>query len=509
MRIVQRLAGLNWIAVVLSPLAVLFMEVFWLYPCFVWVAQWPALTLQKPPLSPVSIFILLITSFSITRFVTNRGWTLRRLQLTTISCGLVIAFLIVRAEYGAGFALLDGQWFGHISQVLLHSLTPPHPLPIALIATVYLWWRGTSLGRSALHTSDIYLSFILGIIALVLLIIVWSVTWGAESLVELSSTLVPNVAAFFFAGLAALALTNLLATQRRMPPEETLRVFNRRWLPILFSIVGSIVLVGMGIASIFSAEFLVLLTRLFNAVGDLLRTVMEYLLIPLGYVAEGAIWLVQQMAGQSGGGSPAGSGGGSGAFIQREIGETGTGLTLSEGAVLAIKWTLFAIVVIAVIFLFARLITRYRSSRERPDVDEFHESLWSWGGFRADLRLFLSTFVQRLKRKKKRPGKGSPVPRWYTKDEVEGTLGIREIYQRLLWMASYFGVARRRHETPYEYIPRLVQAIPAATEQLGELTSMYIDVRYGDIEAEERQVDYANRLWRALKELLHRPDGDR
>jgi len=490
-------------------MAVLFMEVFWLYPWFVWVAQWPALTLQKLPLSPASIILLLIISFYVTRFITNRDWSLRKARLIIVFSGLLTILLVVRLEYGAGLALLDGQWFAHISQVLLHSLSPPHPLPIAFIAATYLWWRGVRLGRSPLYTSDTYLSFTLGIISLVLLITLWSVTWGTESLVELSSTLVPNVAAFFFAALAALALTNLHATQRKIPPEETLRIFNRRWLPILFGIVSGIVLVGMGIASLFSGEFLALLTRLFNSAGDLLRTLMEYLLMPFGYVAEGAVWLVQQIAGQSGGESPAGSGGGSGALIQREIGEAGTGIELPETAVLAIKWTLFAIVVIAVIFLLTKLITRYRSSREKADVDEIHESLWSWQGFRADLRLFFSMFFQRFRRKKKRPTKGkTAVPQWYRKDKVEGTLGIREIYQRLLWLASYSGVERHRHETPYEYTTRLVQVVPAGTEQLNELTNIYIDVRYGDIEAKQRQVDYANRLWGILKELLRRPESD-
>ena len=96
----------------------------------------------------------------------------------------------------------------------------------------------------------------------------------------------------------------------------------------------------------------------------------------------------------------------------------------------------------------------------------------------------------------------SPVPSWYLREDVQGTLSIREIYRRLLWQASYSRIARRYHETPYEYARRLGQAVPDGSMQLSELTNLYINVRYGDLEAEHKQVDYANSLWRILQRLL-------
>ena len=78
----------------------------------------------------------------------------------------------------------------------------------------------------------------------------------------------------------------------------------------------------------------------------------------------------------------------------------------------------------------------------------------------------------------------------------------------MLWQASCLGIARRYYETPYEYAGRLGQAVPEASEQLGELTNLYIDARYGDYQAEDKQVDYANRLWRTLKRLLGRSESN-
>ena len=507
MNIIHRLANLNWIAA-LSPLVVILMEVFWVYPWLILVGRLPAFTDQRTPLSLASVIFLLSTSFFATRFLLNRRWSLRWIQLSVVSCGLVAIFVVVRAEYGAGFELFSGQWFGHTAQVFLDSFPNPHPMMLALPVGVYLWWRGISWGRSPLYSADVYSSFLTGIVALVVLIIVWRISLGAASLESLASTVGPYVAGFFFFGLAALALYNLHAVQQKMLAEETARVFNRRWLPILLGIVGGIVLAGIGIATVFSPEFLALLIGLLNSALDLLRQVVSYLLIPLGYLAAGLVYVGQFLVNWIRGGQPLEAFKTPEFFETEELQEATVteGLTFPDLAVLGIKWFLFAIAVMAVIFLLARAISRYRASRAKADIDEFHESLWSWQGFMEDLRLFFSMIWRRFRRKRKEAMQASPVPSWYTGDDFQGILGIRDIYKHLLWEASCLGIARRDHETPYEYTSRLGQAVPDGSEQLGELTNLYIDVRYGEIEAEDRQVYYANSLWKVLKRLLGRPE---
>ena len=101
----------------------------------------------------------------------------------------------------------------------------------------------------------------------------------------------------------------------------------------------------------------------------------------------------------------------------------------------------------------------------------------------------------------------STVPGRYQEEGVRGMLGIREIYRRLLWATSRSRVARWRHETPYEYARRLGQAIPDGSEPLGDLTNLYVNVRYGDLEAEDEQVEQANNSWRFFNGLLQRFAG--
>jgi hypothetical protein len=509
MNLLHRLAGLNWIAAVLFPVAALLMEVLWLYPWLIWLGKWQALVWQRPPLSLVSLILLLGISFYITRFLTGRQWSLPLIQLSIVLCGLAVIFIVVRIEYTAGYGLLAGQWFTHTGQIILNGFRQPHPLLIALPVGAYLWWRGISLGRSPLSSASIYRSFLVGIGALVVLIIVWRVSLGIGSFESLASTVAPYVAVFFFFSLAGLALANLLAIQHRFPREEPVRLSNRRWLPILFGIVLGIVLVAIGIASIFSPEFLAFLTWLFGGVLDLLRFVIHYLLIPLGYIAAGIYYVMQFLVNLIRGGRPLEPFKAPEFFRPDEMPPQTEPHGLSAIVILAIKWSLFAIAAIVVIFFLVRAITRFRASRAKSDVEQIDESLWSWQGFSSDLRLFFSMLWQRLWRKKKKATRAIHLPKWYTSENIERTLSIREIYQHLLWEASRFGITRRRYETPYEYASRLVQAVPEGSEQLVQLTDIYIDVRYGDREAEDRQVTQANSLWRALRKLLGRPPDDR
>ena len=44
--------------------------------------------------------------------------------------------------------------------------------------------------------------------------------------------------------------------------------------------------------------------------------------------------------------------------------------------------------------------------------------------------------------------------------------------------------------------------VPDGQESLTEITDLYVDVRYGEMETQRRQVDRANRLWQSLKGIL-------
>ena len=102
----------------------------------------------------------------------------------------------------------------------------------------------------------------------------------------------------------------------------------------------------------------------------------------------------------------------------------------------------------------------------------------------------------------------SYVPHWYTAEDAENDLEVREIYRRLLWEAATCGVTRHGYETPGEYARRLRKAVPAMGNGLGELTAMYIENRYGELKLGQKKAERANSLWRVLHRLLRKPDTE-
>ncbi|MFC1991304.1 DUF4129 domain-containing protein [Chloroflexota bacterium] len=501
--VIRRLANLPWVAGFLSPLSVILIEVLWVYPWLAWAGEWTWLNWSRPLLSLPSLIFLVSVSFFVTRFFSSRRKSLRWLQLSII---LVTIFLVMRVEYSAGFGFLSGQWFVYTLQVFLDSFSQPHAIILAVITTFYLSWRGIRLGHSPLYFNDVYRSFLVGLTALIILIILWGVSRGTGSLKSLTSAVGLHVVGFFFFGLMALALGNLQAIRRRMLLEEIEPLSNRRWVIILFGVVAGIILLGIGIASIFSSDFVALLGQLFNLIFGLLHQVMYYLLIPLEYLAEVLVSIVQFLIDLISSGEqqplqmPA-------FFEPAVLPDTVETKPFVLNIILVLKWLLFTIVTVAAFFLLFKAISRFRSSRdEGVEVEEISESLWSWQGFTTDLRLLFSMIFHRWQRKRMRSVRVNPALSRHITDDVYNMLDMREIYRQLLWETSTFRIKRRRHETPYEYAGRLRHVVPDGSEQLQELTDLYINSRYGDAEAEHEKIERANSLWRILRRLIRVPE---
>lgn len=498
MSLAKRLAGFKWVASGVLPLMVVLMDTCWVYPWLVWVGNLSLFREPRPPLSLLTVFLLLSVSLFLSRTLLSRSWRLGWIRLGIVAAGLVAVFVGIRLEYGAGSPLLSAGWFTHTARILLDSFARPHTLAVALFAGVLLWWRGISCGRSLLDFRDIYRAFVAGLIALVLLIIIRRIiaTEGSPSAMGL------YVAGFFLFGLASLALSNLRAIQQKIQARgEAAALLSRRWVYLLFGVVGSIVLVGVAITSLLSREFVALIERFLGLALNVLLQALGYLVMPLGYIVEGLFRAFQFIVNlfRSGTAQPLES------VNMSPISGLPEGVTpraLSPEVLVALKWSVFALLVGAVVFLLVRAVFRYRARGDQTDVDEFDESLWSWAGFRADLRLFFGAVRQNLKRRTRGPLAAKPATARY--GVFPDMMSIREVYRHLLREAAGVGMERARQETPNEYARRLSQMLTEGNEELDELTALYVGVRYGDIPVKEEQVSQANRLWRFLYGILDR-----
>jgi len=501
----SKLTKVSWIADVFTPLAVILMECFWLYPWLVYIGKLSIVSIQKTPLSLLSLIILLGFSFIATRFFLKRKWPMAWIQASIMVCGLAAVFVVLRLEYYAGFPLFSGQWFVAYGNIIINFFSAKNPFIFAIITGLYLWWRGINLGRSRLYFENIYTSFLIQLVTLVFLVTIWGFSFKNAPLRTLTSDIGIYVAGFFFFGLVALAVSNLKIVQERIKARgESSNNFGRRWLSIILGVIGGMVLLGVGFASIFSTQWVASLQRLLGGISDAYSNVVYYLFLVVGFLAEWIYyigkWIINLFIGGKPPQPPQPQDLGNTEFPKVKV------YPFPPEVILIIKWTLFTLILAIVLFLIIRTIKRRRVTKTDEDVEEEQESLWSWGSFKSDVITFFKMIFQRFQRKAK------PVPvndtiKWQPEEDITRRLSIREIYQHLLWQGARLRIPRESYETPSEYAGRLGHFAPDIIEPLQEITNLYLDVRYGERQIEDKKTDDANTVWEKLLNLLKGHEG--
>ena len=494
---------LNWISDIFSPLAVILMEVCCLCAWLIYIGSLPMETTPRPALGFLSLMFLLGGSFVVTRFFLKQKWPLAWIQVCIIVCGLIAIFLAVRFEYAAGFSLSSGQWFVSYGKVLLNFFRHYEPFILAIIAGLYLWWRGIGLARSRLYFEDLYRAFLIQLGTLVFLIISWNFTYTTGAMKNIISNIGVYVVGFFFFGLLALALSNLRVLQEKFRKKgELSKNLARRWLTTIIVVTCGVVLLSIGFASIFSTQFLAMLEKFMNSATTAYSYIMYGLFFVVGlvavlfyYIGEFLRYLLtSQKTPEPPNFNPA--------QLFPPPNKPNTQGSLSPIILLIIKLVVLALIAAWVIWLIMKAIQRRHQAELTEDVQEERESLWSWTGFLADILVFLKSLFRLFKRKKKAVTADMAAD-WQAVDGNPGRrLTIREIYRHLLRQGARLKMPREKYETPSEYAQRLGKSLPDEKEPLNEITDLYIDARYGEHVIEEKSIDKANNIWRTLSSIF-------
>jgi hypothetical protein len=148
---------------------------------------------------------------------------------------------------------------------------------------------------------------------------------------------------------------------------------------------------------------------------------------------------------------------------------------------------------------------RFCEGRVEKEIEEEHETLFSWNAFKIDLRVFLSWLFRWAHRRKTAPAPEAfpiPVPILTGQEDTGKIFSIRELYQALLWQGRQLGTPRRKTETPYEYRPIIKSRMGTAGDEVDALTEAYIVERYGQVKPAPEKLTLLNRLWRNLRSKI-------
>ena len=158
------------------PLLAVLTEVLWIYPWFVWVGEWKMLGWIEPPLTLGSAVVLSVVAEALSHRSLTKSWALSRIYLVVLPVLMLLLATVVRLDMSGGYALWDLGW---IQYALEHQSLIYGGLALGAV----LLWRGISAGRDDPSFDDLYRKFLVGLIALVLLLVLRSFVTEASEVV--------------------------------------------------------------------------------------------------------------------------------------------------------------------------------------------------------------------------------------------------------------------------------------------------------------------------------------
>lgn len=453
------------------------MESCWLYP---WLALVWGSAGQGARLSLGAVMGTLLLSHYLTRWMDHR-----RVSLTaqrTISVLLLVVTSLTLVRFFSYPAVQAGEllWLRQLASDL-GGIMERVPLSLlTLLAVCYLWWRGIQLGQSDLDMDGAALSFRIGVVAFLWLLLVS--VFGAP----LDPT--PFLVSYFAIGLVVLALARLEDVN-----ESSLSIrspFGLSWLAILVSVVCLVIatsLLGIrlvtpsNIAGVFG--YLKPLWGIMRPLLDPLLQVIEALLsLMLGFL----VWLFASALGMSDSeislpSSPFEE------FMAafRELRPASPPWVLEW-----LKWG--ALGAALLVTLAAIALSIHRRERElRVGREGSHETVLAGplvadeGSSRGRLRELLGALGE-----------------WLTSFSGEryAIRTIRQIYASLVRLAAARGFQRNEAETAYEFVVTLRRAFPGCEDEILAITEAYVRAHYGMHPAAGREVELVRAAWLTIRD---------
>ncbi len=305
---------------------------------------------------------------------------------------------------------------------------------VGAFAALLLWWRGGVLGSAEEPSESLNRSYKFGMLLMAIAVLVDAVS--EEALSTFGALFV------FFAGtLAGLGISRL---GRGAGGEKGAAI----WLRVVGATVVGVLAVGFAF-SLVRKEFLETVRAPVSEVLGWMGTVLFFVfIVPVAWVITGVVSLfLGLLSGDEPGRelTPLGESFGE-QFLQREAGPTPL-------YVIALEWTLLAVVVAIVLYIVARALRRRR--RRRPQqVDAIRESvLGESDPFLDAANMLFGLLPSALRRR--RAGARIELP-----SGPPGVVAAMRAYYRLLLHAGARGGDRPRSSTPGEYRKELARLVP-------------------------------------------------
>jgi hypothetical protein len=437
------------------------MEICWITPLFL-VLIAPARPMPAY-LAALVLASLLFLFFYLARLAERWIWNPgrgRALMLLALPSAILVSWRIFLHPHAPMF---DLGWLKQAGADMALGRAGGHWA--VMIAVLFLWWRGIVLSRRSFVFSSVAFAFRSGLLLLAL---------GAALLSLITSRqYFALIYLFFFASLLAVALTRLEEVGALQG--EAGRAFDLFWIALLISAIAILLGAGLLLALAGSPQGLKTIAHWWAPIGNgLLRAMMLVMALILAPFEPLLTWLVELLSDLWR------------ALLSEDLALALANLPIIPGQsgdasdpaaiYLAAAWTavrllcgasLLAVLVIAGLWWLKK--QRDRQPERAEELDSLDSGL-------------LDSLGDLMRRGRKRLRQAV---------DLVGSLGVgrgllaavsvRAIYANMARLARQRGYPRQTARTPYEYLPDLLAAFPAAQDEAQAITEAYVAVHYGEL----------------------------
>ncbi len=429
------------------------------------------------------------------------GGTLPGSSLFILFVTLTTLFITWITLYAPSAFFLDPRWlFALFNDILLLDLQAYHVFFIIAI-TLYLCWRSVRFLHRAYEPSQVFGTLRLGmgiIVAIILLRAGQNST--STGLMSNDFILLMLIPIFLFLSLTAHSLARISFLRRTHPFHLGGDISsNERSILLTIAMIGLTLFLISWLTEAFASPTILTTTRqLFTLLGYVYDWLIIIVAAILSFLTIPVLWLITWLL----------------SLFRPHLSSPSThppsytpstSPSLSTATISALipflKVLVPILLALAAVLLIRWIVRRRKRGKvitNRPHLEEFHESLWSWSLFWTQLRALFRTLFGRFF-----PSKTPAIAQTSSESVITGEPGvrtIREMYRALLQRAAARGYPRRKDETPYEFNQRLHDNTPLAQPQLVSITESYTSTRYGDHIPDEAEVTDIRQEWTILEQ---------
>jgi hypothetical protein len=457
------------------------MEVLWFTP----LVHWMFTDLYGPllPLAPALVYTAfnVMLAVGLRRLLIHHRWTSKEqlpLFIGGILLSILLSVLFIPLLVGAQNSLnLD----------FLATFNPVEseaPFGLYVLPTVlWLWWRGSVIGREFLTHMGVSMQLRFGILMFFFYAVLPPNLNHQELLVM--------VTAFFVFGLLSVALVR--SATLKLQDTMVQRGFGNMWLGLVISIVALFTIAGLVFGVVLDGLDRQMVFEGLVIIGGVIVAIGVIILSPF-------LWLFEQLLPYFPDPSE---------LFRREE-ETGQPDQpvqaaddvdrLEYGEILSalLEFLGTAIVVMFIAFLLYYVIRFWLSlllAREDVTFDNLEKKDEGKRELIDGLRRGLANQLRRI-------GETLGMLRHYgISSDLLGAITIRWLYARMENIAQRRGYPRVESETPYEYQQALSNAYPGGEDDIKIITEAYVRIRYGETPENRQEVNIVRNALNRLKAI--------